>query len=145
MVHILYAAEGIMDDASPEPIPASDKDFKALLEYLGSGRGPAFISPQRFAQLLHMDIQTLANSMLLPVNTLLHAPESAHLQVRLRDALRVIQAGLAVSGSVEPTLRWFKESPLQPFGQKTAQRLCAEGRSEDLLRYLQSMEAGFAG
>lgn len=35
--------------------------------------------------------------------------------------------------------------PLSVFGYKTAERLVSEGRTDDLLRYVASIEAGAAG
>ena len=40
---------------------------------------------------------------------------------------------------------WYRNVPLPPFGYKTAEQLVSEGRTEDVLRYVESLEAGAAG
>ena len=50
-----------------------------------------------------------------------------------------------LNGEVDRALFWYRNEPLQPFGYKTAERLVSEGRSDDVLRYVMSLEAGPAG
>jgi hypothetical protein len=57
----------------------------------------------------------------------------------------VIRAATDLSGDVERALFWYRNEPLQPFGYKTAEQLVSDGRTEDLLRYIESLEAGAAG
>jgi hypothetical protein len=40
---------------------------------------------------------------------------------------------------------WFRREHLSAFNGKTAEQLVREGRTEDVLAYLQSLEAGAAG
>jgi hypothetical protein len=46
---------------------------------------------------------------------------------------------------VNRALFWYRNEPLQSFGYKTAEQLVSDGRTEDLLRYIESLEAGAAG
>jgi hypothetical protein len=39
----------------------------------------------------------------------------------------------------------YRNDPLSAFGHKTAEELVAQGRTEDVLRYTASLEAGAAG
>ena len=64
---------------------------------------------------------------------------------RACPALRVIHAAADVSGSVGQAIFWYRNHPLPPFGYKTAEMLVAEGRTEDVLRYVMSLEVGAAG
>ena len=64
---------------------------------------------------------------------------------RSRDATRVIKAATDVNGDVHRASSWYKDEPLSAFASKTAEQLVREGRTEDVLHYLVSLEAGAAG
>ncbi len=107
--------------------------------------GP-LVSPRRFSDALHIDLQTLAEQAGVHRNTIARAPSSTTVQRFLRDALRVIKAGTDVAGGdVSRALFWYRNQPLAPFGYKTAEQLVVAGRTEDLLRYTASLSAGAAG
>lgn len=125
------------------PIFASDFDF--LMEFLQADANSALISPKRFGQVLALDMQTLAGQAHVLRNTLSRAPESESVQRHLRDSLRVLRAAVDVAGTVEKAVYWFKNSPLQAFDYKTPQELVSEGRTDVLVRYIRSLQAGFAG
>jgi hypothetical protein len=57
----------------------------------------------------------------------------------------VIKAATELTGNVNKALFWYRNEPLSVFGYKTAERLVSEGRTDDLLRYVTSLEAGAAG
>ena len=65
--------------------------------------------------------------------------------VQACKALRVIRAATDLSGDVDQAIFWYRNEPLQPFAYKTAEQLVSDGRSDDLIRYLMSLEAGAAG
>lgn len=62
-----------------------------------------------------------------------------------RDAQRVIKAATDLSGQGAGASFWFRNETLPAFACKTAEQLVSEGRAEDVLRYLASLEAGTAG
>jgi hypothetical protein len=62
-----------------------------------------------------------------------------------RDAVRVIEAALDVSGDAHRAGTWYKCERLPAFAFKTAEQLVREGRVEDVLAYLKSLEVGAAG
>ena len=72
-------------------------------------------------------------------------PASEGVQRFLREALRVLRAATDISGDVSRATFWYRNEPLTPFGYKTAETLVSEGRTEDVLRYVMSLEAGAAG
>ncbi|MBB2983395.1 hypothetical protein [Paraburkholderia tropica] len=72
-------------------------------------------------------------------------PTSESVQRFLRDALRVIRAATDISGDVNQALFWYRNEPLPVFDYKTAEQLVSDGRTDDLLRYVSSLEAGGAG
>lgn len=106
--------------------------------------GPS-LSPKRFSQALNIDLQTLADQAHVHRNTISRAPTSQGVQRFLREALRVIKASTDISGDVNRTLFWYRNEPLSTFGYKAAEQLVSEGRTEDVLRYIVSLEAGAAG
>jgi hypothetical protein len=127
-------------------VPAYRKNFAGLMEFLRDQEvGAAALSPKRFSEVLSIDLQTLAAQAHVHRNTLSRAPASASVQNFLREALRVIRAATDLSGDVDRALFWYRNEPLQPFGYKTAEQLVSEGRTEDVLRYVASLEVGAAG
>ena len=63
----------------------------------------------------------------------------------VREALRIIKAATDLTGDLNRALFWYRTEPLAVFGYKTAERLASEGRTDDVLRYVSSLEAGAAG
>lgn len=57
---------------------------------------------------------------------------------------RVLLAAEAISGDRDKAVAWLQE-PIATFGGKTALELVAEGRTDDLLGYIQSFESGYVG
>lgn len=132
--------------ASLEEIPVFAKNFDGFLHYLRDATVPSTsISPKRFGRVLHVDMQTLANMAHVHRNTLSRAPEAESVQQYLRQTVQVVRAAVDVVGSVEEAIFWFRNHPLPTFDYKTAQQLVSEGRTEILIRYIQSLQAGFAG
>ena len=107
--------------------------------------GLAVISPGRFIRLAGIDLQTLAAQAHVHRNTLTRSPASETVQRFLREALRVIRAATDISGDVNRALFWYRNEPLAPFGYQTAETLVSGGRTEDVLRYVMSLEAGASG
>jgi hypothetical protein len=127
-------------------LPPLGKNFEQFMEFLREPEtGAAVISPKRFSEALKTDLQTLAAQAHVHRNTLNRAPASETIQRFLRDALRVIRAATDLSGDVSRALFWYRNEPLAPFGYKTAEQLVSDGRTEDVLRYVTSLEAGAAG
>lgn len=100
------------------------------------------ISARRFVAALHIDMQTLARLAHVHRNTISRLAGSESVQKFLREALRIIRAATDISGDVQSTLFWYRNEPLPAFDYKTAEQLVSEGRTEDLLRYMVSLETG---
>lgn len=126
--------------------PTFQKNFDGFMDFLRDRElGAVALSPKRFSEVFNVDLQTLAAQAHVHRNTLSRAPASESVQRFLREALRVIRAATDLSGDVEKALFWYRNEPLQPFGYKTAEQLVSEGRTDDLLRYIASLEAGSTG
>ena len=61
------------------------------------------------------------------------------------DSMRAVRVATDLSGAVDTAIIWFENERLSAFAFKTAEQLVSEGRIEDVLRYLASLEAGTAG
>ena len=103
------------------------------------------LSPRRFSEALNIDLRTLADQARVHRNTVARAPGSKALQDFIREALRVIKAATDLNGDLRQALFWYRTEPLASFGYRTAERLVAEGRADDILSYVSSLEAGAAG
>lgn len=128
-----------------ETIPQFGGDFARFMEFLSSDTMPASISPKRFGQMLGIDMQTLALHAQVHRNTIRRAPDSDSLQSHLRESVRVIRAAVAHSGSVENAIFWFRNHPVASFEFKTPQAIVSEKRTEALIQYIISLQAGFSG
>ena len=122
------------------------RGFQHFVESLREPDSPApVLSPRRFSAALHIDLQTLAEQAHVHRNTLARTPGSRDVQDFLREALRVIKAATDLGGDLDRALFWYRNEPLSAFGYRSAERLVSDGRSDDVLRYLASLEAGAAG
>ncbi len=120
--------------------------FMSLMDYLRDDLSVSpTLSPKRFSQALHIDLQTLAGQAHVHRNTINRAPESESVQRFLREALRVLRAATDVNKNVATAIFWYRNEPLPAFAYKTAEQLVVDGRTEDVLRYVASLEAGAAG
>ena len=126
--------------------PVLGRTFLDFVEFLKDADLAApSLSPRRYSQAMNIDLQTLAEQAHVHRNTIGRAPGSRGVQDFLREALRVIRAATDLNGDLRHALFWFRNEPLPVFEYKTAERLVSEGLTDDLLRYVRSLEAGAAG
>jgi uncharacterized protein (DUF2384 family) len=64
--------------------------------------------------------------------------------MNMQDVERVVSAAEAVSGDRIKALEWLTQ-PLDSFAHKTPQQLIAEGRTDVVLSYIESIASGFVG
>ena len=135
-----------MPEAAVIESPVLGGTYQHFIEFLKDPDEPApVLSPKRFSQAMHIDLQTLAEQAHVHRNTISRAPGSRGVQAFLREALRVIKAATDLNGDLNKALFWYRNEPLSVFGYKTPERLVSEGRTDDLLPYMASLEAGAAG
>jgi hypothetical protein len=135
-----------MAEAAVIESPVLGGTYQHFIEFLKDPDEPApVLSPKRFSQAMHIDLQTLAEQAHVHRNTISRAPGSRGVQEFLRQALRVIKAATDLNGDLNKALFWYRNEPLSAFGYKTPERLVSEGRTDDLLPYMASLEAGAAG
>ena len=104
-----------------------------------------FLSPIKVAKSLHLPLGDLASAAGVHRNTLAARPESPRVQAFLRDTLRVLSAAQEFFGQDALSVAWLLNEPLSAFRHKTAWELIEAGRTEDVLAYINTYSAGFAG
>lgn len=135
--------DDIMNDGSAQAIPDFGQDFRALLNFLYADSDTETLSPERFAAVLRIDAAVLMASCRYPA--LSHGSEAYAMQRHLHEAVRVIRLCNDLFGNVEASLAWFQQAALPVFGGNTPHQLVSEDRTDDLVRYLSSLQAGFSG
>lgn len=105
----------------------------------------ACLSPARVAERLALPVQDIAVQAGVRRNTLRLHPESPRVQGFLRDIVRVISATANIQPDVEHAVFWMKNTPIPAFRHKTAYDLVAQGRTEDVIDYLESIQSGYVG
>ena len=115
----------------------------ALLDEL---REDDHLSPTKFIEVMHLDVSTFARNAKVHRNTVARAPTSPGVQGHIRDNIRVLRAASDVAaGDIKRAIFWFRNEPLREFDYKTAETLVADGRADDVIRLLESYDAGAAG
>lgn len=103
------------------------------------------LSPTRVGEEFLMGVQELADLSRVHRNSVRTHPENKQLQATLVNLLRVRSAAMAVSREPQKATFFVRNQPIPSFGHKTALQLVGEGRTEDVIEYLASIEAGFVG
>ena len=122
------------------------RTYQQFVDFLHEpGESEPMLSPGKYAVALRIALRDLADQARVHRNTVSRSPNSKRVQEYLRQALRVIKAGTDLRGDVNVALLWYRGEPLAVFDYKTAEALVAERRTDDVLRYVTSIEAGAAG
>jgi hypothetical protein len=135
-----------MSLTASQNMPAFGGQFMGFMDFLrDEAASTPILSPKRFSQILNIDLPTLAGQAHVHRNTINRAPESESVQRFLREVVRVLRAATDINKDVALAIFWYRNEPLPSFAYKTAEQLVVEGRSEDVLRYVTSLEAAAAG
>lgn len=125
---------------------AVDPKVIALTNSLPPGKpGDEVLSPRQVAKLLNLSLDELATAIGISYETLAEGPQSSQVQTFLCNTLRVLNAARGISSESELPTAWLLNEPLAAFKHKTAFELIQAGRTEDVLRYLNSFSSGFVG
>lgn len=134
-----------LPDPAEYHAPASYARFVEDLKASARAEGEPVISPRLFASALRMDIQTLASRAHVHRSTITRGQGAEKLQSFLRDAIRVLGVAADINGNLPDALFWFRNEPIPPFDYQTPEQLVSAGRTDDLVRYVQSLKAGVTG
>jgi hypothetical protein len=107
--------------------------------------GTSRFSATSIADALDLPYQDLAALAGVHRNTLRTHPESPRLQAALRDLMRVLSAATQVQSDTARAIFMVKNEPIPAFRHKTLLQLVQEGRTDDVVDYLESISAGFTG
>ncbi|MBB3192571.1 DUF2384 domain-containing protein [Halomonas cerina] len=136
-------------DAAIDPdeyqAPETYERFVEDLRRSATAAGKPIIDPRLFARALGMDLQALAADAHVHRVTVSRAQGSEKLQGFLREALQVLSAAAVINGDFRHALFWFRNEPISAFDYQTPERLVSEGRTQDLMRYIQALRAGAVG
>lgn len=130
---------------SAESIPVFERNFDRFLGFLKVDANPASISPKRFSLVLSLGLQTLAAKAHVHRNTISRAPADESAQVYLRGSVRVMRAAADIAGSVEKAISGSRTIRCHRSTTRRRKTLSLKGRSGNLKRYVQSLQAGFGG
>jgi hypothetical protein len=123
------------------PVTKPETDFLAGFQ----DGNELHISPELYASQLDIEKQQLAELAHVHRNTITRMPRSPVLQKYLRASLRVLAAATDFNGSREKAAFWYRNQPLADFSYKTPETLVSEGRADDVIRYIEMLDAGSAG
>jgi uncharacterized protein (DUF2384 family) len=116
----------------------------AITQFLDTPDSP-ILSPKRVADHLHLFVGDLAETVRIHRNTMTTRPQSPKVQEALRNIVRVLTAAEEIFGNTGTATAWLMNEPLAEFHYKTPLKLIAEGRTDDLITYLDSIASGFVG
>lgn len=104
-----------------------------------------YLSPTRIGAFFGFQVQELAEHAHVHRNTPKARPQAPQLQKYLQDMLRVLAVATEMTGDEKRAVFLLRNEPLRAFGYKTAVTLVQEGRSDDVIAYLESFAGGAAG
>jgi hypothetical protein len=115
--------------------------FDAFIETLREPSQPT-LCPTRLADALQLDTSGLAEITGVHRSTVTEKPHSVELQSAMRDIVKVLAAAFRVNSDRDRTLFWLINHPIADFEYKTPAELVKNGRSDSVLKYLATLEAG---
>lgn len=107
--------------------------------------GELYLSPTKMAEAFGLKSGDIAKLAHVHRNTVSARPAADQLQKTLRDLLRVLSSATEMTGDESRAAFLVRNEPLRSFDHKTALELVAEGRVDDVLKYLESLAGGAAG
>lgn len=106
----------------------------------------SFISPSKVGEMLGLQAQVIAQRAGIHRNTLHARPQSERLQGYLREVVRVMTVLEELTGGdIHRAAYLFKNVPLPEYRGLTPDELVAEGKTEAVLAYYESILDGPSG
>lgn len=113
------------------------EDYFDLVRFLWSRSEMTYeISPGRFAQAYHIDLEALAVKTRIPLNEFFQCPTSKAVQDYFRNAVRVVAALSDMTESVDAALYYYRNFPWDQFEYQTAEEIVIAGKSDEFVLYL---------
>jgi len=99
-------------------------------------------APGKIAHTLRTTIDELAVTLGVEKGDLQHRTSSDFTQDRLSQFVEVLNKIESRFGSKLMAYAWYRSEPLAGFGGRTAMHLVCEDRSDEVLRYVDAIDAG---
>lgn len=112
----------------------------ALVQYADSG----FFAPRKIAEALRTTSEEVARTAGLGPDAIQRKDRvrSARTQKRLREMLEIINKVEPRFGSDLMAYAWYRSEPLSGFSGQTAMQLVRSGRADEVLDYIDAVDAG---
>ena len=112
----------------------------ALVQYADNG----FFIPRKIAEALRTTSQEVAHTAGLGRDAIQRKDRvrSARTQKRLREMLEIINKVEPRFGSDLMAYAWYRSEPLSGFSGQTAMQLVRSGRADEVLDYIDAVDAG---
>lgn len=104
-----------------------------------------YLSPSRVGDFFGFKVQELAERAHVHRNTPTARPQAPQLQRYMQDMLRALAVATEMTGDKARAAFLLRNEPLRAFDYKTADVLIQEGRTDEVVAYLQSLAGGAAG
>jgi hypothetical protein len=111
-----------------------------LVQYVDDG----FFAPNKIAAVLHTTSEEVARTAGLGRDAVQRKERvrSDRTQRRLREMVEVINKVEPRFGSALVAYAWYRSEPLPGFSGQTAMQLVRDGRADDVLTYIDAVDAG---
>ncbi|MBW6422109.1 MbcA/ParS/Xre antitoxin family protein [Rhizobium sp. XQZ8] len=112
----------------------------ALMQYSEAG----FFAPRKIAEILRTTSEEVARTAGLGKDAV-QRRERVHsdkTQRRLREMMEVVNKVEPRFGSALMAYAWYRSEPLPGFSGQTAMQLVKAGRADDVLEYIDAVDAG---
>lgn len=112
----------------------------ALIDYADEG----ILAPRKIAEALRTTSEEVARTAGLGRDAVLRKDRlrSAKTQRRLREMVEVVNKAEPRFGSALMAYAWYRSEPLPGFSGQTAMQLVRAGRADDVLDYIDAVDAG---
>lgn len=121
------------------------RDFSALLDAWQVPNAPAF-QTRAVADTLGLEYQELARIARVHRDTVRNSPANPQLQRVMGDIARVLSAATDIAGGdVARAIQWFRTEPLRVFRYRMPIDVIADGETDALLDWMESLRAGAVG
>lgn len=104
--------------------------------------GSPFLSAPRLSEQLGISMSELAKLSGLARNTLSAKSPSRKVDAALSPIVRILAMAAEMAGDEGRAVIWFKHQPIPGWAGKTAFDLVLEGKSTNVLEYLEAVRSG---
>jgi uncharacterized protein (DUF2384 family) len=124
---------------------STSASFDSLLATYGEP-GHTYLSPQRVAEALGMQVESVAKRAQVSTQIARRRPQDERLQYYLHVVVKVLAAAEDVAqGDRNRAIFWFMNEPLGDFGWRTPDKLVMSSKAQVVIDYIESISGGASG